>query len=597
MSEENIPLRKDIPASDRWDLTALYADDRECKADLDEIPALTEKLLSFKGHLADGPETLQEALKVREAAYRPYERLLKYVDLLHRAGDDGAEWSDNDWTAVCECGDAVSFFDRELCAIADDKLQAWIQDKAFDDYRVYIQKTLHNKPHTLSEKEEEALQKDLQMKEDGVGRDYDSLMDEVDKELGTMHVDGKEQPLTRKNNFLNNPDRAVRKEAYSRIYAAYNFHADTLVAIYAGLVENDISHIHALRYKSLLEAAFYPDNISVSVYKNQVSTVSANLAPLHKYYSIRKRALGLDELHLYDMEMPLVPEPESKTSYEEALEIVRSALAPLGTEYTGLLCGGLLGGWCDRYPNKDKETGATTYICYDGHPLILLNYNMGDPRAVSDMAHECGHAMHDWYSARSNPFLSYRFADFESEVASTFNELLLFDYLMKNVKNNAMKKQILFQRVSFIRGHLYGITRDTEFELAAHEAGEAGKPLTAGSFRALSRGLMEKYYGPEMVLDEYVDIDGLTDNLLYQRAPFHAYRYAIGMVAALALAKKVTEGGPEEREAYLNFLKSGGSHFPLENLRSAGVDMETDEPFQAACDTFRSLVDQLDALL
>lgn len=596
MSEKNIPLRKDIPDSDKWDLTALYADDREWEADVDKLTALTEKISSFEGHLADGPETLLEALRTREAAERTKEKLKTYLTMLLETGDDAPDWIIGGPPTVFVYGFAADFFDVELCAIEDDKLQAWIQDKAFDDYRVYIQKLLHNRFLVLGKKDEERLRSTAG---DTPAYDASSILDDDDMECGTVQVDGKEIPLTYESygDLMENTDRAVRKEADCKLGAYLVSRADELASCYADLIEGDVSISRERRCKSSLEATLAKDNVPVSVYRNLISTVSANLAPQHKYYSIYKRVLALDELHLYDIGMPLVPVPEAKASYEEAVEIVRSALSPLGTEYTGLLCGGLLGGWCDRYPNKDKKTGATTYKCYDGHPLILLNYNMGDLGDVSAMAHECGHAMHDWYSALNNPFLSYRFADFESEVASTFNELLLFDYLMKNAKDDAMKKHFLFERTDLIRRRLYGITLDAEFELAAHEAGEAGKPLTAGSFRALSRGLMEKYYGPEMVLDEYSDMNGLSDDLLYQRAPFHAYRYAIGMVAALTLAKKVTEGGPAERDAYLNFLKSGGSHFPLENLRSAGVDMETDEPFQAACDTFRSLVDQLDALL
>lgn len=590
MSEKNIPLRKDIPDSDKWDLTALYADARECKTDVDKLTALTEKISSFEGHLADGPETLLEALRTREAAERTKERVKIYVNMHQYAGDDAMELITSAMPLIMY-GFAADFFDRELCSMEDDTLQVWIQDKAFDDYRVYIQKLLHNRFLVLGKAEERFRH--------SATYDANSILDDDEMECGTVQVDGKEIPLTCKSygELMENPDRAVRKEADRKVNAYLVSRADELASCYADLIEGDISLSRERRCKSSLEATLDKDNVPVSVYRNLISTVSANLAPQHKYYSIYKRVLALDELHFYDIGMPLVPVPEAKTSYEEAVEIVRSALSPLGMEYTNLLCSGLLGGWCDRYPNKGKKKGSWTFPSYDGHPLILLNYNEGDLYDLTDLAHEGGHAMHHWYSARSNPFMSWYHADFESEVASTFNEVLLFQYLMKNAKDDAMKKQLLFQRVSFIRRRLYGITMDAEFELAAHEAGEAGKPLTAGSFRALSQGLMKKYYGPEMVLDEYVDIDGLTDYCLYQDEPFHAYRYAIGMVAALALAKKVTEGGPADRDAYLNFLKSGGSHFPLENLRSAGVDMETDEPFQAACDTFRSLVDQLDALL
>lgn len=361
------------------------------------------------------------------------------------------------------------------------------------------------------------------------------------------------------------------------------------------MVKSDISLARARRYKSSLEAALDEDNVPVSVYKNLITTVNANLAPLHKYYSIKKRVLALDELHHYDTYVPLVPKPASKDSYEEAVEIVRSALAPLGTEYTDLLCGGLLGGWCGRYPNKGKKRDRV-HCCYDGPPFILLNYTETNSYAIVLMSHEGGHAMHSWYSARNNPFTSWQFGSFEAEVASTFNEELLFQYRMKNAKDDAIKKHIFFTRLERIDALLYWYTRLAEFALAAHEAGEAGQPLTCDMLRSLYWGLMAKYYGPEVILEKESDTGTLTCTELYEEA-FYSYRYATGIAASLVLANKVMEGGPAEREAYFNFLKSGGSHSPLENLRSAGVDMTTSEPVQAACDMFKSLVDQLDAML
>ncbi len=598
MSEESIPLRKDVPAGDKWDLTVLYKSDGEWEADLKSIPALTEKVLAFKGHLADSSQTLLQALKALEAVDRTMEKAYHYASLLHEADQSDGKAQEMEKRAVMEYGKysaAVSFWDPELLAIPDEKINEWIQDGAFDDYRVYIRKSLHIKPYILSEKEERILA--LQMESGQTASATFSLLNNVDMEFGTVRADGKDRPLTHStySDFMENPDRAVRKEAYGKFYAVFAAHANTLASLYSGSVNNDIFRARARGYGSSLEAALYKDKVPVSVYKNLIATVNANLDSLHRYYSLRKRVLGLDELRHWDVYVPLAPKVNPKVSYDEAVEIVRGALAPLGSEYTDRLCGGLLGGWCDRYENKGKRSGAFSSGCYDGYPFILLNYKDTTLRDVYTMAHEGGHSMHSWYSVHSNPFMCYSYTIFEAETASTFNEELVFQYLLKNAKDDATRKYLLATRAADILATLHRQTMFAEFELAAHEAVEQGQPLSTDAIRAMYRGLLEKYFGPEMVFEKESDMEGLRIPHFYNA--FYVYKYSTGISAALALAKRVTEGGAEEREAYFNFLKSGGSRYPIESLRVAGVDMEQVEPVQAACDCFKSLVDQLDALL
>ena len=598
MSADIIPLRKDVPAGDKWDLTVLYAGSVQWEADLAAIPSLTEKVLAFKGRLSESPETLLAALKTLEAVDHAIEKVYHYASLMHEAdqGDGPAqEMEKRAMMAYTKYVTAISFWEPELLAISDDKIRAWIGDPSFDDYRVYIQKTLHIKPYILSEKEERILA--LQMESGQTASNTFSLLTDVDMDFGTVRVDGKDKPLTHStySDFLENPDRSVRKEAYTKFYAAFNSHANTLASLYAGSVAGDVFRARARGYASSLEAALYKDRVPVSVYKNLVATVNANLDALHKYYSLRKRVFALDELRHWDVYVPLAPKPESKTSYEEAVEIVRGALAPLGTEYTDRLCGGLLGGWCDRYENKGKTSGAFSSGCYDGYPFILLNYKETSLRDVYTMAHEGGHSMHSWYSVHNNPYMSYGYTIFEAETASTFNEELVFQYLLKNAGDEAMKRYLLSSRAADILATLYRQTMFAEFELAAHEAVEAGQPLTTDAIRTMYRGLLEKYFGPEMVFEKESDMEGLRIPHFYNA--FYVYKYSTGISASLALAKRVTGGGKAEREDYFKFLKSGGSRYPIESLRVAGVDMETGEPVQAACDCFKVLVEQLDALL
>ena len=388
---------------------------------------------------------------------------------------------------------------------------------------------------------------------------------------------------------MENPDRSVRKEAYNKFYGVFESHANTLASLYAGSVNNDIFRSRARGYKSSLEAALYGNKVPVSVYKNLIETVHKNLDTLHRYYSLRKKVLKLDELRHYDVYVPLAPKPDSKTSFEEAVEIVRGALKPLGTEYTDTLCNGLLHGWCDRYENKGKTSGAFSSGSYDGYPYILLNYKDTSLRDVYTMAHEGGHSMHSWYSVHNNPYMCYEYTIFEAETASTFNEELVFEYLLKNAKDEATKKYLLSSRAADILATLHRQTMFAEYELMTHEAVESGKPLSTDVLRSMYRKLLEEYFGPEMVFEKASDMEGL-------RIP-HFYKYATGISASLALAKRVTEGGSNERDDYFKFLKSGGSRYPIESLKLAGVDMERPEPVQAACDTFKSLIDQLENIL
>ncbi|MBQ3649775.1 MAG: oligoendopeptidase F family protein, partial [Treponema sp.] len=360
----------------------------------------------------------------------------------------------------------------------------------------------------------------------------------------------------------------------------------------------DVFNMRARGYDSSLHAALYGNKVPLSVYHNLIDCIHKNLEALHKYYAIRKRALGLDELRHWDVYVPLVKSVETKTSYEESVEICRAALAPLGKEYTDRLCDGLLNGWADRYENIGKRSGAFSSGCYIGNPYILLNYNEANIRDVFTMAHEGGHSMHSWYSVHNNPFMSYDYTIFEAEVASTFNEELVFEYLLAQAEkdgNKDMQKYLLAMRADDILATLFRQTMFAEFELKAHELVEAGTPLTPELLRKIYRELLELYFGPEMHFESNSDMEGLRIPHFY--SAFYVYKYATGISAALALAKRVTSGGDKEREDYFNFLKSGGSRYPIESLKVAGVNMEEVAPVQAACDTFRKIVDQLEKII
>lgn len=591
-----IPKRSEVPAGDKWDLSSIYKSNEQWEEELKKIPALTEKVVAFKGKLSESSDTLLEALKALEKAELQLETVYHYASLQHEADEDDSEATDRDGRAMMaytELQSQISFMDPEILSIPEETLRTWIEKPEYKDYKRYIEKLLHYNKYTLSEKEERILS--LQMQPAQTPYNAFSVMENVDlnKQFGTVNVNGEEKPLTQTTftTLLKNQDRNVRRETYEKFYKKFEDFQNVIAALYTGSVNQDVFNVRARGYDSSLHQALYGNKVPLSVYHNLIDCVHKNLDALHEYYSLRKKVMGLDELRHYDVYVPLVKSVAMHHSYEEAVEICRNALSPLGKEYTDRLCNGLLNGWVDRYENVGKRSGAFSSGNYIGDPYILLNYDADDIRDVFTMAHEGGHSMHSWYSVHNNPFLSYDYTIFEAEVASTFNEELVFEYLLKNAKTEDEKKYLLSMRADDILATLYRQTMFAEFELKAHEYVEKGTPLTAELLRKTYRELLELYFGPEMHFESNSDMEGLRIPHFY--SAFYVYKYATGISAALALAKRVTSGGDKEREDYFAFLKSGGSRYPIESLKVAGVDMESTEPVQAACDTFREIIEQL----
>ena len=593
-----IPERKDVPASDKWDLSTLYKSDEDWEKALASIKQLTENVVAFKGKLALSSDSLLGALKANEALEKVIETVYNYASLQHTADEGDSAAQDRDGRAMMAYAaseSATSFFSPELMAIPDEKINSWMNLPEFADYKIFLQKELHHKPYILSEKEERILS--LQAESSETAQNVFSLLTNVDLQFGSVHVNGEEKPLTQSTFtlYLHNPDRKIREEAYKNFYDSFVKHENTLATLYAGSVNQDIFISRARGYKSSLEAALYGNKVPESVYRNLIDTVHKNLPTLHKYYSLRKKVLGVEELRHYDVYVPLVKNVECKTSYDEAVEICRKALSPLGKSYTDILCQGLKGGWVDRYENKGKRSGAFSSGAYTGYPYILLNYKSDSIRDLFTMAHEGGHSMHSYYSKTNNPFMCYNYTIFEAEVASTFNEELVFEYLLKEAKNPEMKAYLLSMRADDILATLHRQTMFAEFELKAHELVEAGTPLSAQVLRKIYRELLQLYFGSEMKFEAESDMEGLRIPHFYNA--FYVYKYATGISAALALAKRVTQGGDAEREDYFKFLKSGGSRYPIESLKLAGVDMSSSEPIQSALDVFANLVNELEKAL
>ena len=600
MAENKILDRKDIPESDKWNLSSLYKTNEEWEKDLEALKPLVEKVASFNGKLAESSDSLLEALKVLEQAELKLETIYNYASLQHNADENDSEAADREGRASMAYTDfsaKVSFFDPELQAIPDEKINAWIELPEFANYKIYLKKLLRLKPYILSEKEERILS--LQGQVAQTPYKTFSVLENVDLngELGTVETPEGKAPLTASSyvQLLHHKDRNVRKQAYEQYYGKFNNYQNTIASLYSGSVNQDVFESRARGYKSSLEAALFGNKVPETVYRNLIDCVHKNLPTLHKYYKLRKKILGVEELRHYDVYVPLVKDAESVIPYEEAVEICRNALVPLGKEYTDTLCDGLLNGWADRYENKGKRSGAFSSGSYIGYPYILLNYKENVLRDVYTVAHEGGHSMHSWYSVKNNPFMQYNYTIFEAEVASTFNEELVFEYLLKNAKDEKMKAYLLSMRVDDILATLHRQTMFAEFELKTHELVEQGVPLTAEVLRKTYRELLELYFGPDMVFEELSDLEAFRIPHFYNA--FYVYKYATGISAALALAKRVTSGGTKERDDYFAFLKSGGSRYPIESLKVAGVDMESPEPIQAALDEFAKMVDELEKIL
>ena len=598
MSEIKIPTRNEIPQNDKWDLSQLFKSDTEWEAELEKIQPLSLEIEAFKGKLGESAENLLAAITKLSEMSQISELVGHYAFLLSAgdAGESAFQEKKSRYIMMASAADArLSFLTPEIQAIPEEKITTWIEDKSFDDYRIWLKKLLRLKPYILSEKEERILA--LQSESSRTADKAFSMLTDVDLDFGTVKTAEGEIPLSHSSYsmLLENQDRQVRETAYRQFYKGFDSHKNTIAALYEGSVNQDIFEARSRGYSSARAMALFPDKVPESVYDNLIAAVRESLPTLHRYYDLRRRVLGLDKLRHYDVYVPLVSSVKTSIPYEEAVEILRQALAPLGKEYTDTLCGGLLGGWCDRYENKGKDSGAFSSGGFVGYPYILLNYKKDVLRDLYTMAHEGGHSMHSYYSSRSNPFMQYDYTIFEAEVASTFNEQLVFQYLLDKAETQEMKAYLLANRASDILATLYRQTMFAEFEMKTHQLVESGTPLSVDTLRSTYRQLLVDYFGPTMEFEDVSDLEGLRIPHFYRA--FYVYKYATGISASLALARRVTEGGQKEREDYFAFLKSGGSRYPIEALRVAGVDMESPEPVRAALKTFEELVNQLEKVL
>jgi len=591
---KKILSRNQMPSQDCWDLNKLFANAEAWEKGLEELQELKNKITSFKGTLGENPENLYQCFVFNNQIGVLEERLGYYAHL--RTAEDGSNSEHQGrmsrfMQVATEIGALFSFQAPEIQAIDEDKLKTWMQSDLLKPWSFNVEKLLRQKSHILSESEERILAMQSQAMETP-DKAFGSLTN-VDLDFG--EIEGQALSQSSYSVFMENQNRDIRKKAYLQFMQGFDNHKHTLSNLYEGSVQQDVFYAKVRNYKSARQASLFKDDVPELVYDNLIETVHDNLPALHKYYDVRRKALGVEKLHLYDTRVPLVKELKQTHTYDEAVNLVLSSLKPLGSDYCNTLKDGLFGGWVDKYENKGKRSGAFSAGSFVGDPYILLNYKEDVLNDVFTLAHEAGHSMHSWYSVRNNEFHQYNYTIFVAEVASTFNEQLLARYLMQHTDDIKLKTYLINKEIDDILATIYRQTMFAEFEKITHAMLENGIPLTVDSLRMEYRKLLQLYFGGDVVLEDVSDLECLRIPHFY--SAFYVYKYATGLSAAIALADRVLDGGKQELDDYLSFLKSGGSDFPLNQLRSAGVDMQTAKPIDLALQRFAKLVDELEGLL
>lgn len=598
-SAGELPARSQVRTEDAWDLSSLFAGPEEWEQAFAKWTKQIPKYEQFRGTLGDSAEKLAACLKFDEQFDRLAERIGTYAFLCtaQDQADSAAQRMIGRYrNKASEAGQVGSYLRPEILAIPDDRFAEMLESPALKPYRLSLERLRRYKPHTLSDAEEKLLAMQSEMA-GAASRAFRQLTD-ADFKFGMIKNEKGEQLELSHSSYsalLHSPSRQVRRNAFDQYYAVFAGHENVLAATLAGSVQRDVFYAKARGYASAREAAMFPDNVPVEVYDNLISAVRQRLPALFRYFELRRRKMRLKEIHHYDTYVPIFVKQERRRSWDEAVETVLASLEPLGDDYCRVLREGLTAArWCDRYPNRGKQSGAFSCGTFDGAPYILMNYQPTVLDHVFTLTHEAGHSMHSYYSSKHQPFLYYNYVIFVAEVASTFNEQLLGRYLLEHAKTDEERIDLINREIDGIRGTIFRQTMFAEFEQQTHELAEAGEPLTVERFKQTYRALLEAYFGPDFALDPQLDLECFRIPHFYNA--FYVYKYATGLSAAIALSRRVLEGGKQELNDYLRFLRGGCSQDPLDLLRGAGVDMASPQPVLAALDRFEELVAQLEAL-
>ena len=587
--------RSSIENRFKWTIDEMYPDEASMEKDIQKVKELIEEVKKYKGTLADNDENLFKVLNISEQASRILQNLYVYT---HMKSHEDTRINKNQSNATktdmlsTELSMATSYMVPEIIAMDSEKLENYLKTEKLSHYKKYVDDILRLKPHTLNEREEELLAAVSDLS--GVPENIYDMLSFADLQFPEIEDEkGEKIRVTHANFslFLKSKYARVRKDAFEAMYSVYNQYKNTFASTLYGGIKSEIFYAKTRKYESALQGSLFQDNVSVDVYNNLIDAVHENLDTLNDYIDLKKKFLGLDKINMYDLYVPLTENFDMEIPYEKAQEIILEALKPLGEEYLENVKKAFSEGWIDVYGNEGKQGGAYSWGSYDSKSYILMSYK-DDLNSLFTLIHEMGHSMHSYYSKNNQPYLYSGYKIFVAEVASTLNELLLINYLLKNASSKEEKIYLLNYYLEQFRTTVYRQTMFAEFEKICHGKVENGEPLTAEDFNNIYYDLNKKYYGESCEVNEDIALEWARIPHFYSN--FYVYKYATGFSAASALSKQILKEGDSAVDRYKEFLKSGGSEFPLDQLRKAGVDMEKKEAVDEALHVFKDLVKQLE---
>ena len=587
--------RSTIENKFKWTIDEMYPNEESIEKDIQKVKELIEEVKRYKGILPDSEENIFKALNISEEASRILQNLYVYT---HMKSHEDTRINKNQSNATkidmlsTELSMATSYMVPEIIAMDNEKLENYLKTERLSHYKKYVDDILRLKPHTLNEREEELLASVADLS--GVPENVYDMLSFADLKFPEIEDENGEKVRVTHSNFslfLKSKDARVRKDAFEAMYGIYGQYKNTFASTLYGGIKSEIFYAKTRKYESALQGSLFQDNVSVNVYNNLIDAVHENLDTLNDYIDLKKKFLGLDKINMYDLYVPLTENFDMEISYEKAQEIILEALKPLGEEYLENVKKAFAEGWIDVYGNEGKQGGAYSWGSYDSKSYILMSYK-DDLNSLFTLIHEMGHSMHSFYSKNNQPYLYSGYKIFVAEVASTLNELLLINYLLKNAESKEERVYLLNYYLEQFRTTVYRQTMFAEFEKICHGKVEEGEPLTAEDFNNIYYDLNKKYYGESCEVNEEIALEWARIPHFYSN--FYVYKYATGFSAASALSKQILEEGESAVSRYKEFLKSGGSEFPLDQLRKAGVDMEKKESVDEALHVFKDLVKQLE---
>ncbi len=593
---QQVMKRSEVPQEDRWKLEDLFGSKAEWEREYELVLQLLEKMKQYHGKLSDA-KTLSACFELEDDISLHTERLYVYANMRHH--EDTAEpqyqsLSEKSKQLTVTVGEALSFMTPEILALSDEQLDKLIADPALASYRFTLTEMKRQKAHVLS-KQEEALLAQVGSMSKAPESIY-SMLNNADMKFPKIKNEkGEEVELThgRYIQFLESRNADVRKAAFEAVYGTYRGQRNTIAATLNANVTKNLFYARARKYPSTLEMYLYGDNIPKEVYTNLINTIHKHLPLMHRYMKLRKQLLNVDELHMYDLFAPVVDEFDMNITFDEAKATVKESLKPLGEKYLEALQEGFNNGWIDVYENEGKRTGAYSWGAYGTHPYVLLNHK-DNLNSMFTLTHEMGHALHSYHSDNNLPYRDAQYTIFLAEVASTLNEALLMDYMLKKTNDKKEKMYLLAYYIDQFRTTVFRQTMFAEFEMIIHERAEKGEALTPQLLCEVYYDLNKKYYGDDMVVDKDIEMEWARIPHFY--TSFYVYKYATGFSAAQSFAKQILDDGQPAVERYLGFLKSGGSDYSINILKKAGVDMSTPTPIEEGMSLLESLIEEMEQM-